>query len=70
MAFRFEDVKCAHCGRMFLPAPYHHWRHGHKLFCCYTCMKDYERANKEYLKNKRSQRAKKAEIDGAENKEA
>lgn len=47
MAYSMMDRKCEQCGRLFLPAPYHHWRVKDKLFCCYTCMRKYERELRE-----------------------
>lgn len=31
------DVKCPKCGKNFIPAPYHAYKEGEKLFCSWTC---------------------------------
>lgn len=31
------EMKCACCGKIFVPAPYHVYRDGSKWFCKYTC---------------------------------
>ena len=40
MAYTLEERKCAHCGKIFVPAPYHRYHtedeNGHLVFCRYT----------------------------------
>jgi hypothetical protein len=31
------DVKCPKCGKNFIPAPYHVYTVGDKIFCSWTC---------------------------------
>lgn len=40
----FHDRKCATCGKIFLPAPYHQYYDDYRVFCSYSCyMKHYKR---------------------------
>ena len=55
----FEEKKCAECGKVFLPAPYHAWRRRSKnknhsaWFCSYHCLVawDKEHPKKRTVKN-------------------
>lgn len=52
----FVERKCDHCGRTFVPAPYHAWKRdpGRTYwFCSYTCMIAWDRENphKKHIKN-------------------
>ena len=51
------ERKCTHCGRTFVPAPYHAWKRvvGTRTnwFCRYTCMTAWDRDNphKKHIRN-------------------
>lgn len=65
MSHTLEERKCAHCGKIFVPAPYHIYKcedeNGHLLFCRYTCKLRYieqrdEQRNKRTEENKKRKR--------------
>jgi uncharacterized OB-fold protein len=31
------EMKCPKCGKIFVPAPYHAYKDGGKLYCSWTC---------------------------------
>ena len=39
-----RELKCPVCGKIFIPAAYHIYRHGNKIYCGWNC---YESARKE-----------------------
>lgn len=47
-----NEKKCAWCGKKFIAAPMHSWKHNTKLFCKYTCMLRY-RENLQSKKDKK-----------------
>ena len=33
----FKEVTCAKCGKRFIPARFHVFKHGSKYYCKWTC---------------------------------
>lgn len=60
MAYTLEERKCGYCGKIFVPAPYHSYKHydGSReiIFCCYTCNLKYDREEKEKGRRKYAKR--------------
>lgn len=32
-----KEIKCPRCGKSFIPAPYHIYKSGKRLYCSWTC---------------------------------
>lgn len=42
MKYPFVEIKCAECGKVFIPAALHSYKIDGKMFCRYTCKKHYQ----------------------------
>lgn len=65
MAYQLEERKCAHCGKIFVPAVYHSYsvadENGHSLFCCYTHKLRYIEQRDEQRRRKKEEMGKRTD---------
>lgn len=55
------ENQCNECGRNFIPAPYHVYKKGNKIFCSYSCYDSFLREKERRAEQSKQSRKKEKE---------